>query len=367
MSTSIPPRFSFSPLAPAKLLLVLGTGVAPALLILASDLPLWLRAWLWIPILGSSAVVTFGRVEGRSVAELLHSVLLFARRRRRRVWASRRLSKTGDVVAAVPLQPSEGIRRVARGAKRMGEAAAFYGTAFGITLAVAILLSLFLRWAITRVFAPPAVLHPVQASEVQQPSPASFSPSVSPLADPTPVPIPVPTPVPTPVLSVVWTAQESDWDLAAAPGYLALDNSGGIGCGVELAAPGWDYSVVIPPSEVTKVLVAPLLQPQAAWERLVVRSWCNLGVALVAFQPYRPEYSRLWLVPVCDPPGRVWIKPHEGVARVTILDREGAPLDASIVAPATGGWVPQAPTAGCWLYRVEAEQPVWLEVAVFWP
>jgi hypothetical protein len=371
MSAPVPPRFSLSPLSFSRLLLLFLTGLVPAVLILLSPLPFWLRVWLWIPVLGLSAALAFGRLEGRSLIGLLLSAWSFARRRRRRVWVVPRDGARREVVATAPHRPPAWMGRARRGMRRLAEAAVVYGIVTGIALAVAFGLIVAMRWTIVQVFTPADTARSVHAlDEPTHPPPTPRATTAPPPPTPTPRALATASPAPTPVpraTAVAWV-QERQWDILALPGFLALNNTSPWACRVQISAPGWAYSVHIPASETGKLLVVPLLQPQMAGRVLTVRSSCDLGVELVAYRPWHPQRARVWLVPVCDPPGRVRVRPHDGVAALVLHDLEGSPASASVDVPRSGAWAPQAPAGGCWLYRVESTSPVWLEVMVFaWP
>jgi len=278
-----------------------------------------------------------------------------------------------EVIARAPWPVSAWVEELAHRMKRLTEAAVVYGIVTGVALGIVFVLAVIMRWAVVRVFAPPDGSHPVYALDTGRPLSVSCTPPISaPPLSPAPTPSPVPTVVPTltPVATptpVVWV-HERKWDIRALPGYLVLDNKDSGTCSLQLSAPGWDYTVAIPASEVGKLLVVPLLQPQTAGRMLTIKSSCELDVELVAYQPWCPQRSRLWLVPVCSPPGRVRIRPHDTAASLALLDLAGNPLSVAMDVPLTGAWAPQAPAGGCWLYRVESEEPVWLEVMVFaWP
>lgn len=371
MSAPIPPRFSLSPISFSKALVVFFTGLVPAVTILLSPLPLWLRVWLWVPILGASVAATFGRLEGRNVVDFLLSLWRFVRRKRKRVWSTRSHLGNGKVVAEVPRRLPAWIVRAARGAQRRVEAAVTYGIVFGIALGAVFVLAVVIRWMAVQVFAPSDVNRPAYASGTEQPISAHYASSTpTPVSFPSPtstlpstsVSTPVPTLAPTPT-PVAW-GQGREWNVLALPGYLILGNPGPGACEVRLSAAGWEYAIDVPASEEGKVLVVPLLQPEMVDGRLVVRSSCDLDVDLVPYRPWRPQRSRLWLVPVCEPPGRVKIKPHGRQVSVTLLDLAGETVAGPVNVPVTGGWVPQAPE-GCWLYRVDSVESVWLEVVVF--
>lgn len=370
MSAPIPPRFSLSPLSFSRVLLVFLTGLVPAVLILLSPLPFWLRIWLWIPVLGTSVAMVLGRLEGRSLAGLLSSAWSFARRKRQRVWMARADEFQEEVVASPPWRVSAWAGELARRMKRLAEAAVVHGIVTGIALGIAFILAVTMRWVAVRVLAPPDTSQPAYALDTEKPPPASYTPPTPvPATPPIPTPSPAPTAAPTPT-PVVWV-HEREWDVLALPGYLVLDNKGSGACSLQLSAPGWDYTVAIPASEVGKLLVVPLLQPQTTGRMLTIRSSCELEeleAELVAYRPWCPQRSRLWLVPVCSPPGRVRIRPHDRQVSVTLLDLAGETVAGPVDVPLTGAWAPQAPAGGCWLYRVESEELVWLEVMVFaWP
>ena len=343
--------------------MVFFTGLVPAVLIILSPLPFWLRVWLWIPILGTSVALVFGRLEGRSMAGLLSAGLAFARRKRRRVWMARPAGREfqEEIVARPPRPVPAWAGEMARRAKRLAEAAVVYGIVTGVALGVAFVLAVMMRWVVVRLFVPPATSQPAYALDTESPPPAIQSPP-TPVSTPSPVPTVVPTPTP-----VVWI-REREWDILALPGYLVLDNEGSDTCSLQLSAPEWNYTVSIPASGAGKLLVVPLLQPKTAGRRLTIRSSCELEVELVAYRPGYPQRSRLWLVPVCSPPGRVFVKPHDHQVGVTLLDLAGETVAGPVDVPAIGGWVPQGPAGECWLYRVDSMEPVWLEVVVFaWP
>jgi hypothetical protein len=336
------------------------TGLAPAILVLASPLPFWIRIWLWIPILGLSVAMTFGRVQGKSMISVLLSAWSFARRRRRRIWQRPERKGQQEVVIPKPRSlPDRGRLR------SLLETALAYGVVTGIALTFALLLILGMRWLVIQMFTPVDTGQPAYvAGGAISPLPTPV-PTLDPLPSPTPTPLPSPTPLATPYeLPATGRQQEWRWDLLAIPGTLSMSESTSDACYARISAPGWEVYVAVPLGETVKLQVVPLLQPQTVGRVLTVESGCDLGVMLIPYRARHPQDSRVWLVPICDPPGRVWMRPRGGVASVIIVDPDGNSLTAPVTIPLSGAWAPSAPAEGCWLYRVEAANRVWLEVTV---
>lgn len=362
MNEPIPPRFSFSLISPSRILLVFLTGIVPAVLILLSPLPFWIRVWVWVPVLSLSVTIAFGRVEGRSLIGVLSSAWSFMQRKRRYVWVVRRGREQGEVVARVPRRPDQGSLR------RLFEGAVAYGTVTGIVLGITLLLVMGIRWAMVRALMPSDAARPAYAARNE----VVTSPLPTPTATLTPTPLPIPSSTPTlrPTLTpspaptpAVWVF-EQQWEVLALPGSMSMGNAGSNSCRVDLSMPGGEYALSIPSSEAAKVLLVPLLQPHTTGMTMTVKSTCNLDVEWVAFRAWHPQHARLWLIPVCDPPGRLWVRPHGGVITMAVIDGEGNPASPSVEVPLTGGWAPPVPAGGCWLYHVESTGQVWLEVIV---
>ncbi len=360
MNAPVPPRFSASSMSISKIVIVFLTGLAPAILILASPLPFWIRVWLWIPIMGLSVAMIFGRVQGKSMISVLLSAWSFARRRRRRIWQRPERKGPQEVVISKPRSLPDRSRL-----RSLLETAVAYGVVTGIALAFALLLILGMRWLVVRMFTPVGTSRPAYvAGGAISPLPTPV-PTFDPLPSPTPMPSPSPTPLATPYqLPATGRQQEWRWDFLAIPGTLMLSQSPSDTCRARISAPGWEYSVAVPVAEVVKLQVVPLFQPQTVGGTLTIESSCGLDVTLIPYRARHPQDSRVWLVPICDPPGQVWVRPHGGVASVVILDPYGNSLSTPASVPLSGAWAPPAPAEGCWLYRIEAAKQIGMEITV---
>lgn len=361
MSAPVPPRFSFFSVPLSKILLVFLTGVAPAVLILLSPLPLWLRVWLWAPMLGLSLVLAFGRLENRPIVDWLLAALRFSRRKRRRVWNNRQETQQ---------EAKEIVARVPSGAPLKGllTGAAAYGVVIGIALSVTFVLVAGFRWAV-QTFVAPDTIHSTHAQYATTTHIASALPTPTPTPVPTPTstaaptlaapPTSVPTPSPVPTLVVHTYAPQ------ASPGSLVLDNATSRDCRVQMSASGSECEIIIPGAETAKILIIPLLHPRVAGNPLSIEAACELDVELIAYRPWEPQRSRFWLVPVCDPPGRVQVRSHDEVAVMTTLSLRGQSLGSPVNVLPTGTWAPEPSGMSCWIYRIESVSPVWLEVLVW--
>ena len=368
MSAPVPPRFSFSQLSPLRILLVISTGVVPAMLILASPLPFWIRVWLWAPLLGLSAAITFGRVDRQPVFGLLLAVCAYIRRKRKYVWSvRRRTERRHKVVATAACQLEESARPVG---KRLIEGAIAYSVTIGITLSLALVLTVGIRWIVTGIFTPSDTRRSVYTASESTPSstlspqPLFASVPLSPIPTPTSLPIPTLTSTPLPTLH---TPHKRERNILVQSGSLVLENPANQTCDVELAIPGWEYVVSVPALETGKLLVIPALVPQANGRDLTVTSSCSdLDVELVPYRAYHPQRARLWFVPVCNLSGRVQVRPS-GPIEIAVLDRKGEQTDVSLVVSREGEtiWGPQPPADTCWLYRMVSTQEVWVEMLVY--
>lgn len=150
----------------------------------------------------------------------------------------------------------------------------------------------------------------------------------------------------------------------AFPGSLVLDNTTSSACRVQLSAPGTECEFILG-AETVKILIIPLLHPRVTDNPLSVEATCELDVELIAYRPWEPQRSRVWLLPVCDPPGRVQVRSHNEVATMATLDLHGHSLRSSVDVFPTGTWAPEPSGMGCWIYRIESVNPVWLEVLVW--
>jgi len=377
MNAPVPPRFSLSHAFVVRLLAVV-IAVVPAVLVMASPLPLWLRAWLWAPVAGLPLALAFGRVRGRSAVNVLASIWAFVRRRRKYVW---RVRQTEHEIEEVSLKaPGTDWRR-----RFVGNAGTL-GLAIGVALTVGALglagaAAGSVRWAARRTTQESATTMAKSPSPEISPTAVSAAtrteshalPPTSPLGKP--MLAGVATPSAATVISTsallragAETREETrEWRLMAFPGALSIRNTTSDSCRVAFYAPGgrWSAAIRMPGTETAKLLVTPLLQPEMAGRAVVVRSSCTLDIQSIPFRPQQPEYSQLWLIPIRDSPGRVRVKLHESSASggMTLLDMKGDPVTA-VAVPPTGAWAPRPPERGCWLYRIETTEPVWLEVFV---
>lgn len=377
MNAPVPPRFSLSHALLVRLLVVV-IVVVPAALVVASPLPLWLRAWLWAPVASLPLALAFGRVRGRSAVNVLASIWAFVRRRRKYVW---RVRPTEHEIEGVFLKTrgTDWRRRFAGNTGMLGLAIGVALTAGALGLAGAAAGSVLRtarrtpqESAMTTAETPLPEISPTAASAATKAESRALPPTSVPGK---PMLAGVATPSAATVISTSASLRAGaetreatqEWRLMAFPGVLSIRNASSTSCGVAFYAPGgrWSAAIRMRGAETAKLLVMPLLQPEMAGRAVVVRSSCTLDIQSIHFRPQQPEYSQLWLIPICDSPGRVRVKLHESSASggMTLLDMKGDPVTA-VAVPPTGAWAPRPPERGCWLYRIETTEPVWLEIFV---
>jgi len=364
-----------------KFLLVSVISIAFAAAIAASPLPLWLRAWLWIPAVVGPLALMFVRMQGRTLLEAMIAAWAFVRRRRIYVW---RVRRGREEARSVPVFFAGPTRR-----RLFIESAGAVGLAAGVVVTV---LALGLVGAAAGSTRWPAKHSPtaaaVDASVQDQATPRAsvaviaFTPSrqnreAAPGGKVVAASEPISNGVFVSPSAVRFTPTPSqdgvevyEQQVMVFPGILSMRSLSfdSVSCSVEIFAPGarWTASFRMPGDRPARMLAAPLLQPQIVGRALVVRSACRLEVESKPLQFEQIVRSRLWLVPVCDPPGRLRVILRgngDATGGMTLLDADGKPV-AAVAIPPAGAWVPRQPAKGCWLYRIEAPESVWLETLV---